>query len=279
LTTATRPSISRARAGPLGPIVAFLRRDWWIVRSYRFPFVLDTAFGILNLVVYYFLSETFAGTGSEQLNGAPSYFAFAAVGIVIALVIEAASDGIGQRVREEQLSGSLEALMAQPLGAAQVCAGLIAFPFAFAAVRAMVYLLVAFGWMELDLSETSWLGFGLVLLLSTTALATLGILAGAAVLAFKRGQILSTGLIFGMTLITGAVFPVSALPDWLADLGSVLPLRFAFDGARDALFEGTGWEPEVLGLAAFAAIGVPIAVWVFGQALKLARRGGSLGQY
>ena len=264
---------------PGGTTAAFLRRDLSVIRSYRFPFVVDTFFGVLQLAVVYFVSRTFDDVGSEQLDGAPSYFAFAAVGIVISLVVEAAAEGVSDRVRDEQLSGSLEALMAQPLTAAQVCAGFTAFPFGFAVVRAIVYLLIAAFWMELDLGQTSWIGFAAIFLASATALVSLGIVAGAAVLVFKRGQVISGALIFGMTLITGAVFPVSALPDWLAQAGSVLPLRFAFDGARDALFQGSGWGRDVLGLAAFTAAGLPVAVWLFGRALEASRRAGSLGQY
>ncbi|MDP9270161.1 MAG: ABC transporter permease [Chloroflexota bacterium] len=279
MTTATRPSISRASTHRGSAAAAFLRRDFSIIRSYRFPFVLDTFFGVLQLAVYYFISRTFKETPSQQLNGAPSYFAFAAVGIVIALVIEAAAEGVAQRVREEQLSGSLEALMAQPLSAAGLCAGFTAFPFVFALARSTVYLAIAALAMKLDLGHADWVGFGLVFFTSATALVSLGILAGAAVLVFKRGQLLSGGLIFAMTLISGSVFPVTALPDWLAQIGSVLPLRFAFDGARDALFRGSGWGPDVLGLAGFTVIGLPIAVWVFGRALQAVRRAGSLGQY
>jgi ABC-2 type transport system permease protein len=279
LRTATRPSSSRASARPAGVVAAFLQRDFSIVRSYRLPFIFDAFFGILQLAVYYFVSRTFEGVESEQLNGAPSYFAFAAVGLVLALVISAAADGAAQRVRDEQLSGSLEALMAQPLSSAQVCAGLTVFAFAFAIARALVYLVVAAFWMELDFERVSWIGFAVVFALSATALAAIGIVAAAAVLVLKRGHVIGGVVIFGMTLISGAVFPVSALPDWLAQVGSVLPLRFAFDGARDALFEGSGWGPEALGLLGYTVAGLPVAVWLFERALDRSRRAGSLGQY
>ena len=279
MSTATRPSSSLDRYRPGRVVGAFLRRDLSIVRSYRFPFVLDTLFGVLQLAIFFFLSKTFEGAGPQGLDGAPSYFAFAAVGMVIALVIEAAAEGISERVREEQLSGSLEALLVQPINAASLCAGLAAFPFAFAQIRALVYLLIAAVLMGLDLSETSWIGFTAIFVTSAFALAGLGIVAAAAVLVFKRGQVISGLAIFGMTLITGAVFPVSALPDWLARLGSVLPLRFSFDGARDALFQGSGWETDALALGGYTLVGIPIAVLLFAKALDATRRAGSLGQY
>jgi len=256
-----------------------VRRDFAIARSYRFPFVLDAIFGVLELTVYFFLSRTFANVDSAQLSGAPSYFAFAAVGIIISLVIQAAIQGVAERVRQGQLSGSLEALTAQPVNAFQLCAGFTGFPFAFAVVRAAVYLFVAALFLGLDLSETSWIGLGVIFAAASAAIASIGILAGAAMIVFKRGDTITGMLVFGMTLVTGAVFPVSALPGWLEAIGSVLPLRFAFDGARDALFTGEGWGPDALALAAFAAVGLPLAVWLFSRALHAARKAGSLGEY
>ena len=92
-------------------IAAIVRRDYLITRSYRLPFVLDAFYGLLELSVYFFISRTFHGFVPAQLQGAPSYFAFAAAGIVVAVVVAAAASGLAQRLREEQLTGTLEALV------------------------------------------------------------------------------------------------------------------------------------------------------------------------
>jgi ABC-type polysaccharide/polyol phosphate export permease len=133
--------------------------------------------------------------------------------------------------------------------------------------------------MDLDLGTVSFIGVAVIFILSATALACVGIVAAAAVLVLKRGDVLTSLVVFAMTLVSGSIFPVSALPDWLAGAGSVLPFRFAFDGARDALFQGSGWGPDALALAGFTVVGFPIAVWVFATALHRIRRTGSLGQY
>jgi ABC-2 type transport system permease protein len=255
-----------------------LSRDFSIARSYRLPFLFDAFFGVLQLAVVFFISRTFEGVTSASLGGAPNYFAFAAVGIVISLVVEAATEGLAQRIREEQLSGSLEALLSQPLGTIPLCAGFTAFPFAFAVARAAVYLFIAGIWMDLDLSRTSWIGLMVMFLASAAALAALGVLAGAVVMVLKRGEVLATALLFAMTVVSGAAFPIHVLPGWLQAIGHVMPLRFAFDGLRNALFGGD-WAPDVLVLAAFTAAGLPTAIWLFSHALAEVRRAGSLGQY
>ena len=62
-------------------------------------------------------------------------------------------------------------------------------------------------------------------------------------------------------------------------LSRLVPTRPAFDGVRAALFRGEAWEGSALGLAIFAILALPIAIWLFRAALDMTRRRGSLWQY
>jgi ABC-2 type transport system permease protein len=278
-TAAKRGSIS-LRSRVRGPIVlAILRRDYLITRSYRLPFVLDVFFGVLNLAVYFFISRTFADKVPADLHGAPTYFAFATVGIILGLVVEAASEGIADRIREEQLTGTLESLLTYPLTLIEICFGLVSFPFVFALARIVMYLAIGSVWMNLDLTRTSWIGLATMLVATGGAVVAIGIVSGAAILVWKRGGILAAMAVFAMTILSGSFFPISVLPDGLESLGKILPLRFALDGIRASLFGSRDWSGDAIALVLFAVVGVPVAVWMFGAALQRARRAGSLAQY
>jgi ABC-type multidrug transport system permease subunit len=241
--------------------------------------VLDTFYGVLEFATFFFISRAFGNVNESELSGAPNYFAFAAIGIVLSLVVEAASSGLASRVREEQLSGSLEALAAQPLSSVQLCLGFTAFPFVYALARAALYLCIAALLIDVDIGKASWPGLALMFVASGAAMSALGMLVGAAVLVWKRGRTVAGTVLFGMTLLGGSLFPVSALPDWLERLSALVPLRYAYDGVRDALYRGEGWAGDFLALVAFAIVAVPLAIWVFGYAFDAARRAGSLGEY
>ena len=104
-------------------IYALVRRDFAITQSYRVAFYLDIVLGVVDLCIYFFISETFP-QATEDLGGAPSYFAFVAVGLAVTIVIGATSTQLAQRVREEQLTGTLEALTVQPLSATELSLGM-----------------------------------------------------------------------------------------------------------------------------------------------------------
>src|SRR5262249_20827312 len=163
----------------------------------------------------------------------------------------------------EQVTGTLEAVSTTPITPLELCVGLVGFPFLFASARAAFYLVVAALLMDLDVESTSWPGLILVFLATGAPIAPFGILSGAAVLVMKRGQMISGTLMFLMTLLAGMVFPVSVLPARLETLSSLIPLKYAFDGARQALFVGSGWEGDVLILVVAAVLLWPLSVFLF----------------
>jgi ABC-2 type transport system permease protein len=260
-------------------LLAMIRRDWLITRSYRIAFVLDFLFSLLNLVAFFFISETFEGVRTGSFGAAPNYFAFAAVGMSMTLVIQSATVGMSGKVREEQLTGTLEMLAAHPVSPTEISLGLAGFPFVFAIFRAALYMLVAGAFLGLDLSNASWVGFALVLLGAGAALSSIGIVLGAVMLSLKRGEGVAGLAVFSLSLLGGALFPIDVLPGWLQAIGRVVPTRFAFDGIRSALFSGSGWFDDLTVLCAFAVVGVPVALYLFGVALRHATKTGSLGQY
>jgi ABC-2 type transport system permease protein len=253
-------------------------RDLAITQSYRFALVLDFAFAVLDLCVYYYISKSLP-TATANLHGAPSYFAFVVVGLTITVVISSASAQLAQRVREEQLTGTLEALVSQPVKPAELALGLGSLPFLLALVRAGLYLLVATTLLGVGFAHADWLGFAVVMLATGAALSGIGIALGALVLVVKRGTLAVTFVSFALGLLGGAFFPVAVLPSWLQPLAALVPTRYAFDGLRSALFLGEGWAGDAAILAAVAVVGMPVALLLFALALRHCRRTGSLVQY
>lgn len=260
-------------------IRALIRRDAMVAVSYRTVFVLEIFFGVVELVMYFFISRTFADFSGEELGSAPSYFGFAVIGILLGAVLIAMSSSVGYRLRDEQVTGTLEALAAAPVSSFALCIGLVGFPFVFAVTRAGIYLFIAVSVLNLDVSNADWPGLFLVLAGTAAAIAPIGILAGAAALAIKRGHVVSSTLIWVMTLLGGMVFPVSVLPSWLQWVSPLVPLSYAFDGAREAVFTGSDWGSNVLVLFGMAAVLLPVALFLFHWALSAARRRATLAEY
>jgi ABC-2 type transport system permease protein len=257
---------------------AFVARDVLITRSYRLALVAEAISGITNLLVYFFISRTFGDSAPADLGGAPSYFAFAAVGAALTTVIHAALASTAVSIRQEQLTGTLEAIATQPISPTALAVGMSGLPFVTAAIRVGVYLGLATLLLNLDLSHANVAGAVAVLAASTLSLTGIGIASAAMVIVVKRGDVITGLASFGIGLLSGAFFPISVLPDWLQPIGEALPTRFAFDGLRAALFGGE-WAHDVAVLVLFAVALIPLSLVGFAAALHAAKRAGSIAEY
>lgn len=254
---------------------AILRRDAGEQRFLGASFVLDLMFGVVNLVVFAVISRVLHAPGQQDLGGAASYFDFVAVGITFMLVVQAAGTQITSRVQEEQRSGTLEMLLAQPVRTTAIAVGISAYPMLFAVTRAVIYLAVAGMLLGLDLTSANWVGAAVVLTLGAAATMCLGILLAAFAVAIEHGVSVGRVAVVAIAFASGTYFPVTALPQALQWLSAPLPTRLALDGLRAAL-AGDGWGPAALWLLVAIAVGLPLAVYAFAAALRRAVRLGTV---
>jgi ABC-2 type transport system permease protein len=273
-----RPPLSAA--GPAGipaatsAVLALLGRDLAQRRIVKFSLVLDLVFGALNLLVFQFIGHVLRNPATGAVTQAGGYFSFASVGIAFFLVIQTAAIGITRQIREEQQSGTLEFVLAQPVGPGSLALGLASFPFLFATLRAFAYLLLAAA-LGLDVSRANWAGVAVVLVAAAPAMVAIGIVLAAVTLVVERGDVLGRFVAFGLGFLSGAYFPVSELAAPVRAVSAVLPTSMALDGQRAAL-DGQPWWPSVTGLAVFDLLTLPAAVAIFAGALRWARRRGRL---
>ena len=98
--------------------------------------------------------------------------------------------------------------------------GVVSFPLGFGVARAAGYLAFAALALDLDAPDADWAGALAMLVTAGMAFAPVGILAAGAAIVFKRATSIAAVIIFGMTFVSGAVFPISVLPTGCSRSGS-----------------------------------------------------------
>ena len=99
----------------LAVLGAFIRRDWRIDLSYRAAFAMSLFSSVLTLALFFFLGEVIDDAEfatDEGIDG--GYFGFVAIGIAIFTIVQSAMISFSRKLREEQTTGTFEALMATP---------------------------------------------------------------------------------------------------------------------------------------------------------------------
>ena len=262
---------------------AFVRRDWKIALSYRAVFVGEAMSLAMQIVVFFFIAKLVDPGKLPQYGGTvPTYLAFVVVGLVVNLTAGALLHTVSAALRQEQMTGTFETLLATPTSAATLQLGSVSYTLLMVPVRAAILLgAIAIGF-GLDFQAS---GIGPALLLLTAFLPFtwgLGLVSAAVVVTFRRGTSATMMVVTMLGLLSGAVFPIDLLPGFLQTIAEWNPFAIAIDGVRDALIGGTGWG-EAVGdlpkLVPLALFGLILGALCFRAAVARERRRGTLGHY
>lgn len=260
---------------------AFIRRDAAVALSYRVPFALELVSILFSLALFYYLGRL-VGARAEEEGGQLSagYFPFAVIGLALLRIVQTGLNSFAQRLREEQTTGTLEALLTTPAPPSLVILGTAAFDLLRATLSAA--LLVVLGVLVFGVGFEGSEALALVPFAIVGALAlfaALGVALAAFSIVYKQASGALAVILPALALLAGVYFPTSLLPEPLETIAGLFPFTWALDVLRSALLEGESDLGLLLALLAAAAIALPAALALFRAALRRARRDGTLAQY
>ena len=265
----------------LSVVAAFLRRDFRINISYRASFAFQSVAIVFELALFFFLSRVvdeaeFSWPGSQR-----GYFAYAAVGLAVLTIVQVSVGSFSFKLREEQTTGTLEALMATPTSPSLIVLSSAVYDLIRATVSGLVLIVAAvaiFGLhLELDPGVDRDGGGGPRRL--PGALRLPGGRGGGVHDRLQAGHGAAGDGVTGLALLGGVYFPIEVLPAPLEWVASALPFTWGLDVLRASLLGGEVEPAQLAGLFASAALLLPLALLGFTAAVRRARRTGTLGQY
>ncbi len=264
---------------------AFIARDWRLTVSYRMQFFLRVLSVLIVVTTLFFISKIFTGFTDPRFAEWRDPLAAWLTGLAVLNYFMTGFSSLANAIRQEQVQGTLESVLMTPISVPTVIVASSAWDFVQATFFSFLYLL--FGWLFFDVHYRGSFLLALVfLLLTTMVLACLGILSASFAMVFKRGDPFGVFLGTGAALFSGVFFPTQLINQYagegLAAVSRILPPTYGLDGIRRVLIEGQGFsevrEPFFT-LLVFLTVLLPFSLWVFGRAVRRAKREGSLIQY
>jgi ABC-2 type transport system permease protein len=260
-------------------LLALARRDLLAAARYRsalaFQFV-----SVLGEVAGLFFLARAVGPGFRPDGMA--FFPFLLIGSSFYVCLVGGVQVFVETVRTAQLTGTLEALLSTSTHDIVTILLMAASSFFGRASQMLLALAAACVLFGLRLNTSHALAFALTFAVSIAVVAGIGLLAAALQIWTGRGG--SVVWLFASlgALISGAFFPVSALPKAIRQLSWLFPVTHALDAMRIALVSGTsmeGFRTHVALLTAYALLLVPLSLLVLSRVLRRARHDGTLALY
>jgi len=267
-------------------IRAFIVRDFQLALSYRVEFFIKILWILGVVTTFFFISQIFSYNfvKAEYAQWQNPLIAWL-TGLAMLNYFMTGFSSLANAIRQEQMQGTLESVLLTPINVPTVIISSSAWAYVEATFYSFLYLF--FGWLFFNIQyKGSFLLAFVFLILTTMCLACIGILSASFTMAFKRGDPFAILLGAGTALFSGVFYPKEMLQESIGETGKVLaninPSTHGLEGIRAILIQGKGLD-EVLSslftLLTFLAVLLPFSLWVFGKAIKRAKREGSLIQY
>ncbi|MDR0714272.1 MAG: ABC transporter permease [Bacteroidales bacterium] len=167
--------------------------------------------------------------------------------------------------REKEL-GSMEILLASPLAPFQIIIGKVAPYLALASINAVTIVLLGYFVFRVPMLG-SWQLLFLINFLYIYLSLALGILVSSLASTQMVAMFASMfGLLLPTMLLSGFIFPIENMPDWLQALSRILPPRYYVEAIKAVMIQGSGlavvWH-HLLVMSAFGMIYTIAAVKKF----------------
>ena len=167
-------------------------------------------------------------------------------------------------VRERQ-TGTLEQLAVMPLRPVDVIVGKIAPYFILASVDMLIVTLLGVWIFDVPFNGSPWL-FALGAAIFLFVVLGIGVLISTASQTQAQAIQLAIMILLPQILLSGFIFPLSAMPQWIAAIGYCLPLTYFVQLSQGIMLRGAGidslWVPLVV-LTGMAALIFTAAVLRF----------------
>jgi ABC-2 type transport system permease protein len=266
-------------------IYAFIARDFRLFVSYRMQFFLRILSILTVVTTLFFISKIFAGFTDPRYSQWRDPLASWLTGLAVLNYFMTGFSSLANSIRQEQVQGTLESVLLTPINLPTIIVASSAWDFLETTFFSFLYLF--FGRVFFNVHYRGSFFLALVfLLLTTLVLASLGILSASFAMVFKRGDPFGMFLGAGSALFSGVFFPTQLLRDYagpkLGNVSLILPATYGLDGIRQVLIEGHGLmqvKDPLITLLIFLVLLLPFSLWVFGRAVRRAKREGSLIQY
>lgn len=267
----------------LNKAIAFIKRDFIILSSYKMAMITTSLGTVFPLLSYFFISKLVPVNVHESLSKyGGDYFSYTLIGIGFTTYFTMAVQEFSVLMRRDQMAGCLEALLSSQTDVKSLIFMSAIFKFIHNGLVLIIMFVFAILFLGFDLSKINLLATVVISFLSFIIFISLGIFSAAGTILFNQGE--PFGFIFGTlsSLFGGAVFPVALLPFGLKIFSVIIPITHSLDALRLSILKGYSigmLTQQMIILSGLALSLLPLSLKFFEWAIEKGKRNGTLTQY
>ena len=263
-------------------ILAFVRRDLAIERSYRFVWVTRIVGLVLAIAFAFYFTRLVVVPSATLAPYGGNLLAFLVTGLAAQGMTGGAVTQLTARLRESMIVGTFESLLLTRASPLEIAIGFQVVPLGLQVGRIVGTLGIPALFFGGNFPRANFFAAVVIVAAGLASLVALGIIAAGFYIWFRRGEPVTWVVSIGGAFLGGLLFPVELLPEPLQFVSALLPVTHIVSGLRRALLLGAGIGDllsQLLALLSFAVVMTPLAIVFYTNALDRALSRGDINRY
>lgn len=262
---------------------AFLK-DLRIALSYKAQFAFSIISIFVTIFTFFLISKLIDSSKSIHLEEYSSYMFFLIFGIISAEMSNIIITNPSKNIREMQLTGIFEELIASGRNISEIILSSFIYPFVWMILRVTLYLLFAIYIFNIgiQLEKLSYLSL-FALLLFFISMVGVGLISISSIIAIKSGNYIGSLYLSLSALLGGIAYPTSVLPNQIKFMSDLLPTsHFLSIFRKDAMKTDLAFYEisyHFISLIFLSSIFIFIGLCMLKVSIKIAKKHGSLLYY
>jgi len=261
----------------------FVKRGLVTLISYQVALILSIMGMFIGVIRFFFMAK-FVGEGNSFPLLAPyggDIMAYFITGVSFMSFVSVSLNSFSNAIREEQHMGTLEFLLMSetPLPAILTYSALWSF-FLTSLNTTLVFVVIIFVFgMSVNINFAATM---FVLIITVLCMSGIGLMSAGVIMVSKKGDPVTWIFSTLSGLLSGVIFPIQILPNFLQKISFCLPTTYALSALRKALLTNASLgqlQSEIHVLLLFILFTIPFGIYLFTWGFNKARRDGSLGEY
>ncbi len=216
--------------------LAQIKKDFLWDFSYKISFLWRFASIGISVLVFFFISETFAMSNSNHLGKFNNnYFLFVVIGLGVMDLVNIIIGAPVKTVREAQMFGFLDMLLNCRVSARHLLFCSMLYPVVIGVLKFVCYLMLAFFLQEYELSAHTIVAVSFIGMLTLLPFLGIGLMSASFVLVFKQSLPITSFISLILLLFSGIVYPTTVLPDQFQYISNLIPVTHGIDLMRSMI--------------------------------------------
>jgi ABC-2 type transport system permease protein len=216
-----------------------------------------------------YVSEPISVQRENLIGSTTNTFQFLAPGFMGLTVVMGTLSGLASAISREKEQGTMDGIMVAPISRNTIVAGKMISQTVRGMIQAFMILGLSMVLFDVKVYGSPLLMVG-VLLLGVASFAGIGIIATSMAPEQETATMMMLLLQFPMMFLSGILFPMDQLPNWLQWIGKALPLYYAADALRKVMVLSANFNQiftDVVVLVLYSVTTLGIAIPVFKEAM------------